>query len=499
MTDRAALYAAVCANPDDDTVRLVLADWLEENGDAKRAAFIRARIAYDTRDEADTPAAAFYHLIQHDEELGLNLVDWSACDPELAALFAARQTVERSKFTVTAKTEGTPKLRGVEFYGHVRGFLYGVAVKDGETFAKRAAAIFRTAPITEVRFQRLSVGCADAVVNSGYLDRIRHLDAQYTAAPGALRALGSHPHAADVRGLAISGGDRPVRTLQELAEAPHFTGLRTLEVMDLDQDYQRNRRVDEAFADLLRRTKFHGLETITAWGNGLSDETTRALADGKYTKLRGLDLSMNGVTSDGVGELARAKHLTGLRHLNLGSNQIEHGDAVGALIASPSLKKLTTLNLDGNQFSGLGPKALPAAGRGPTLRALQLNGCNLWTSGAVRLFACPSIRGLWQLELGSCDLDDKAVAALAKSSLNRLAALSLNRNAITEKGLKALADSPLAARLQWLDVSETNGGDAGVGALIGGANLTNLKRLLWSRRGLARLKRHFGKTVVEGR
>src|SRR5947207_10628889 len=31
-------------HPDDDTPRLIFADWLEDNGDADRAEFIRARI-----------------------------------------------------------------------------------------------------------------------------------------------------------------------------------------------------------------------------------------------------------------------------------------------------------------------------------------------------------------------------------------------------------------------------------------------------------------------
>lgn len=42
MTDtQAALIAAIRAEPDDDNVRLVYADWLEENGQAERAEFIR--------------------------------------------------------------------------------------------------------------------------------------------------------------------------------------------------------------------------------------------------------------------------------------------------------------------------------------------------------------------------------------------------------------------------------------------------------------------------
>ncbi len=41
MTDRDAFRRAVCAAPDDDTPRLVFADWLDEHGEPKRAEFIR--------------------------------------------------------------------------------------------------------------------------------------------------------------------------------------------------------------------------------------------------------------------------------------------------------------------------------------------------------------------------------------------------------------------------------------------------------------------------
>ena len=44
MTDRDALYRAIIANPDEDTPRLIYADWLDENGQPERAAFIRAQV-----------------------------------------------------------------------------------------------------------------------------------------------------------------------------------------------------------------------------------------------------------------------------------------------------------------------------------------------------------------------------------------------------------------------------------------------------------------------
>src|SRR5262245_50608811 len=44
MNERKALLRAVCENPDDDTLRLVFADWFQEYGEEERAEFIRAQI-----------------------------------------------------------------------------------------------------------------------------------------------------------------------------------------------------------------------------------------------------------------------------------------------------------------------------------------------------------------------------------------------------------------------------------------------------------------------
>lgn len=44
MTDRHAFLAAIKANPDDDTPRLVFADWLDEHGEPERAAMLRVQV-----------------------------------------------------------------------------------------------------------------------------------------------------------------------------------------------------------------------------------------------------------------------------------------------------------------------------------------------------------------------------------------------------------------------------------------------------------------------
>lgn len=62
MTDEADLLAAIAANPTDDSPRLIYADWLDDHGEHRLAAFIRHQIVvagfdlsedYDSDDYAD--------------------------------------------------------------------------------------------------------------------------------------------------------------------------------------------------------------------------------------------------------------------------------------------------------------------------------------------------------------------------------------------------------------------------------------------------------------
>ena len=50
---RDALYAAILAHPDEDTPRLVYADYVEEHGDSARAEFIRAQVRLAAMNEWD--------------------------------------------------------------------------------------------------------------------------------------------------------------------------------------------------------------------------------------------------------------------------------------------------------------------------------------------------------------------------------------------------------------------------------------------------------------
>lgn len=57
MSDEAALLSAILAHPDEDTPRLMYADWLDEHGQAERAEFIRIQCAPDADEAAEDRAA----------------------------------------------------------------------------------------------------------------------------------------------------------------------------------------------------------------------------------------------------------------------------------------------------------------------------------------------------------------------------------------------------------------------------------------------------------
>lgn len=72
---------AICENPDDDAPRLIYADWLDENGDADRAEFIRLQIEIGVNDAVDVLSAR----LRCDELLKKNHDRWIAMLPGSAA------------------------------------------------------------------------------------------------------------------------------------------------------------------------------------------------------------------------------------------------------------------------------------------------------------------------------------------------------------------------------------------------------------------------------
>ena len=121
MNERELLLRAVCENPDDDTPRLVFADWLQEHGDEARAEFIRLQIRLAT-----VPA---------EEQNAEDLVR----EVELLQAYQADWTEPLRDF------EGS---RG-DYYEFRRGFVEGIS-SDGEVMVEEGERLFALAPIREL-------------------------------------------------------------------------------------------------------------------------------------------------------------------------------------------------------------------------------------------------------------------------------------------------------------------------------------------------------------
>lgn len=149
MTDpERGLLAAVCESPDDDTPRLILADWYDEHGQPDRAGFIRAQIeldrlvaeeAYDTdeylaasRAVSRLPNEAFIHWLR---EAGV-----------VPAIIASPPSVDIRGDAVTVREPVT----NTRYVFH-RGFVGRVWMRVDHVALERPFQHYGL-PITEIEF-----------------------------------------------------------------------------------------------------------------------------------------------------------------------------------------------------------------------------------------------------------------------------------------------------------------------------------------------------------
>jgi uncharacterized protein (TIGR02996 family) len=493
VSDRVALLAAICAHPDDDTPRLVYADWLDEHGEGKRAAHIRAQVEHHRLSTADTVVALLDGLLMDGVVDGTERIDWGAVDADLGAYAVARRAAEKRPFNLTLKGEGVPRVRGVTYYADWRGFYDAVTIDNAASFLKHADAIFRAAPITNLTFWELTAEQASEFVAAGHLARIRALDFETNVEPDAIRIFGTHPDAAGVRRLDLYGGDEAADSVDALAAGKHWTGLESLYLDALEESDDPPDELQ--VAALFVRPQFRNLQSLFAWYSQVGDAAVKAITK-KLTGLRRLDLIGNPISERGWTALATAKTLRNLRHLDLSGCETEDADPA-PLVTTANLPNLCALELGGNSLSGPDPKVLARPGRGPGLRVLNLSNSALSAAGVEALASCPAVRGVWHLNLEGAGLgDDHLERFTRRAAFERLTYLHLGSNGLTSRGAKLLAQWPGAAHLQGLDVSRNAIGESGTKALIASPYLKELKHLRASGRGTAILKKHFKKVFA---
>jgi uncharacterized protein (TIGR02996 family) len=487
MSDREALLSAIIAHPDEDTPRLVFADWLDEHSGSKRAAFIRSRVEYQRLRSADTDAAALDGFLAGYAE-GLDRIDWSAVDPELGACVSARRAVEERHLDLTVQSEKLPAPEGAGVAGAARGFYEHIWVSDAGAFLAHADAVFRAAPITAVDFFQLTADEAKKFAAAGHLARIRKLLFNTDVDPGAIRALGNHRDAAGVRWLELANPDSAGSTLEALAGGKYWTGLRHLEAAHLSNE--EDAPGAGQLAGLFARPQFRNLRALVMPDSGVDDGAVAALAK-HLPELRLVNLGDNPITGRSLSALAEAKALRHLRVLDL--RDCEPSGDPAPLITTARLPNLRILHLGGAECRGPTAKGLMRPGRGPGLRVLDLSESVLSAAGCEALAACPAIHGAWHLTLAGTGIGDEHLERFIKSAaFTQLVGLNLGYNAITDAGAQALAAWPGAASLRWLGLSANPIGEAGERALAASPHLKGLRYLLDIAPGTALRKRFKG-------
>lgn len=115
MNERDALMHAICTNPDDDTPRLVFADWLQENGEQEYAEFVRLQV-------------------RHAELLRYAAPDTDAFARRARKLWLKHQNVWRAAL---------PRVSGLTWHdAFFRGFVERATVASDAELVRHADAVF---------------------------------------------------------------------------------------------------------------------------------------------------------------------------------------------------------------------------------------------------------------------------------------------------------------------------------------------------------------------
>jgi uncharacterized protein (TIGR02996 family) len=203
MPDADAFLRAIIDNPDDDTPRLVYADWLDENGDPERAEFIRVQIALAREPHGHQARQAL--IARNESLLRHHRVEWT---PRPAS--------------------------GMDVAFH-RGFVEEVGA-EARAFVAEADELFRLAPVRHVQLRWTSelpyerAQLMQAVAGIPHLARLRTLGLRggYIGSDG-VRALAVE-HLGCLDSLDLYDCRVGMRGVRALVEAPWFAGLASLDL-----------------------------------------------------------------------------------------------------------------------------------------------------------------------------------------------------------------------------------------------------------------------------
>jgi uncharacterized protein (TIGR02996 family) len=372
MNPTAGLLLDIIENPEDDTPRLVYADWLEENDELDRATFIRLQLT-----RAKLPA--------NDRRI-------QKCLRQETALLTKHAP------------QWLPSTEGCSFEFH-RGFIEFVSLTP-QQFVEFAPELFAKFPIRRVcvRFDSddvasmrkmsemrlltrvMSLRCRadvfasdprgdrsiNALLGSPQLQNVEELDLTSCRVTDAI--LFNLQQMGKMRDLVLNCNTLSSDTLGEYINSP---AARNLVRLALDRV-----RVGPSFGAQLRTAPLTKLQSLDLSRTNLQAGGIRGLTESRHlTALRELWLCWLKLGPNSAGRIARCATFANLRLLSLNNNNFGD-DGVSELADSPHLKNLLTLQLRSNQLRTAGAQAVGRSKSWTSLKSIDLGGN--WLDGDDR-------------------------------------------------------------------------------------------------------------------
>ncbi|MGF1579770.1 MAG: TIGR02996 domain-containing protein [Gemmataceae bacterium] len=441
------LLESVLQHPDDDAKRLIYADWLEEEGDAERAEFIRVQIEQAQLPEWDSRRVRLE--IRADQLIQKNGNEWKA---EL------------------------PQIPGITWGMFRRGFIATAIFSNMAVFRKEREACWDAAPIEAVK-TRWPRG-SEAIERTEPIPGLRELSIQknLVALPEVER-LADAPLLTTLRVLNLPKCSLGPEGFQRLVLSPHLGHLTTLGV-------PHNSIGNTGVAALLRAPSLTNLEELDlsesgSWSRYAEDPImdtagVKALVAWKgMPKLRSLKLSGNNVKREGVQALLRSPNTRGLRKLYLRDNDLD-GQVMQEFGSAHQDLRLDVLDLGENWLQTLGMADLRRANCLAELKVLEIDRCEMDLSAAHELAKAPFLDSLRKLNVNENSFGPDGLMVLLEASPRHLHTLQLDNNNLGDEGLGRLGLSPSSNTLLKLDLSTNQVKAPGTKALASSKHLQNL-------------------------
>jgi uncharacterized protein (TIGR02996 family) len=440
--ERAALFAGVKAEPDDDAPRLVLADWLEDQGDEDdraHAELIRVQceiVRLCAEIIAPGRAGRIHALLRdvpyHNNTLPYNFSKLTDGDPRVITLrerekaLLGRWREEGRRIPVLRPGRSGTWYRGLAYLylkrqpfksrdmaalaaGPFGPRIDQVALESAPSNVGQIARSEMLAHLSGLEIGGMKFGEAElkTLLASPHLSGLRRLDTGLFATAGMIKAATSAPQSARLTHLYYyscrldaAGFGRFEKAELPALKALHLAG---------------NSQMGPAGAKALAAAPFLGhLHDLLLTNNGIGPKGMEALATGRHFRCPArLEVGTNALVTDGLRALLAAPGLEGVAVLELSTNGLDDA-ALGELAATPRLRGLVSLEVNANPAIGpAGAEAIAASPHLAGLASLDLRGCPIGEDGARALIESPHLRRL-QLNVLGCGLSEKTLAALGE-------------------------------------------------------------------------------------